>query len=128
MNTIQTKLDQMRTDNHQETGLTTCLDPQSSRKYAVLAKKAAKGQFEGDTADIRTMSNTIKTTIDRMIKEQSDDRFLTRVSLPRLPPAHRPVVMIHRSGVKAFVAENDAHSKESNFGYSRNKFGGFYNH
>ena len=110
-----------------ETGSTT-LDPQSNRKYAAIAKKAVRGKLDHDVNEVKTMSNTILTKINRMLKDQSDDRFLSKVSLPRLPPAHRPVISRIDPGKKVFVAENDAHSKESNFGFSRNKFGGFYNH
>jgi hypothetical protein len=118
----------MRIDGMRETGMTTLLDPQSSRKYTMLTKKALKGDVGTDAKEMKTMSNTIMTKINQMLTEQTDDGFLSRVSLPRLPVSHRPVVMVHKAGGKAFIAENDSHCKESNFGYSRNKFGGFYNH
>lgn len=128
-NSIQLKLDQMRSDRLRETGMsTTLLDPQSNRKYAAIAKKIYRGPLNCDINEVRSMSNTILTKINQMLKDQNDDKFLMRVSLPRLPPAHHPLIVRTSGGKNAFVAENDAHSKESNFGYSRNKFGGFYNH
>ena len=56
------------------------------------------------------------------------DTFFKNGALVKLPPIDMPTVWVVDPGRITFVALNDAHSKESNFGFSRNKFGGFYNH
>lgn len=56
------------------------------------------------------------------------DSFFKNGALIKLPPIQHPIVSVINVGKSIFIAANDAHSKESNFGYSRNKLGGFYNH
>jgi hypothetical protein len=39
-----------------------------------------------------------------------------------------PLVRFNVKGKKLLIAENDAHGREANFGYSRKDNGTFYNH
>ena len=125
---IQTKISALRVDKLRETGMKTILDPQSNRKYLTMIRKGIRGPIQQDHEEVKSLSNTIFTRINQMLKDQNDEKFLSRVSLPKLPPPHHPVICRVDGGRIAFIAHNDAHSKESNFGYTRNKFGGFYNH
>ena len=125
---IQDSLTKMREKQMRESGMNTILDPESNRKYLSFVKRGTRETIDKDVDEVNTLSNTIMSKINKIMKEQNDDKFLSRVSLPRLPPAWHPVISRIDVGRATFVAENDAHSKNSNFGYNRNKFGGFFNH
>lgn len=82
-----------------------------------------------DLDNVNRMSNAINSKISKlMMPDVSEDPFFRNGSLLKLPPVNRPVISLIDPGRITFVAANDAHSKESNFGYSRNKLGGFYHH
>ena len=61
-----------------------------------------------------------------MAQDPSYDKFFRNGALLTLPSINQPVVSVINTGRMTFVAKNDAHTKESNFGFSRNEFGGLY--
>ena len=64
-----------------------------------------------------------------MLKLQKDKNFLLVNRLIPVPViVQGPALQRHGSGKKFLIAENDAHLKETNVGYSRKANGTFYNH
>ena len=96
----------------------------------VRDKKAAKNipDLGAEVNNVTKLRTSINTKLNTIVNDPSYDKFYRNGALLSLPPVHLPVVSLIDPGRVTFVANNDSHSKESNFGYSRNKFGGFYNH
>lgn len=78
--------------------------------------------------NVSRMRASINSKLNSIATDPRFDRFFKNGALLTLPPVQHPVIRFVDPGRITFVAHNDAHSKESNFGYKRNDFGGFYNH
>ena len=75
------------------------------------------------------LTQTMRTNLDKMIKDQTDERFLRDAALPSVPSiSTNPRIVTITTGKSAFIASNDSHNKQSNNGFSRNALGGFYAH
>ncbi len=76
------------------------------------------------------MSVAISSNLNRLMSQQSERQFLSSAALPSVPrKVDGPVVVSHNSGARFIRAANDAHSRASNFGYSRKKENGqIYEH
>jgi hypothetical protein len=78
--------------------------------------------------NVTKMRASINTKLYSIAVDPKFDRFYKNGALLSLPPVNGPFIRRIDPGRISFVAHNDSHSKESNFGYSRNSFGGSYNH
>ena len=64
-----------------------------------------------------------------MLNLQRSSKFLDEAKLIPLPKqVNGPLIRFNFKGKKFTIAENDAHNREANFGYSRKSNGTFYNH
>ena len=75
------------------------------------------------------LTQTMRSNLDKMIKDQNDERFLKDAALPTVPKiSTNPRIVQINTGKSTFIASNDSHNKQSNNGFSRNALGGFYAH
>ena len=103
----------------------------SHSAYLKTNKKVLDSRVPDLSAEVKNVTKlraSINTKLNKISNDPSYDKFYRNGALLTLPPVHQPIVSLVDPGRITFVANNDAHTKESNFGYSRNKFGGFYNH
>jgi hypothetical protein len=79
--------------------------------------------------DMIEISRNIQTNIRSMLMMQTDKNFLSSKRLIPLPKIVRgPLVTKNSNGKQFLIAENSAHCRETNIGYSRKANGTFYNH
>ncbi len=76
--------------------------------------------------DVSKLRASINTKLNTIADDPKYDRFFRNGALMCLPKVNQPVISLVDPGRITFIAHNGAHSRESNFGYSRNEFGGFY--
>jgi hypothetical protein len=81
-----------------------------------------------DVNEVGRMAASLRSKFGKTKTIDEYDTFFKNGALLKLPPVHKPIVCVIDAGKTTFIAQNDAHSKESNFGFKRNEFGGFYNH
>jgi hypothetical protein len=75
------------------------------------------------------MSNAMENRMRQTLKEQTSEKFLRTMSLPRIPHQNtQPVIVRLLAGTTTYVAKNETHDKQANNGYSRNSLGGFFAH
>ena len=89
---------------------------------------ALRDALPTEVANVTKLRSAIDSKLNTINTDPRYDTFFRNGALITLPSIQQPVVRVIDPGRITFVANNDAHSKESNFGFSRNKFGGFYNH
>lgn len=77
---------------------------------------------------VNSMNCSLRSKLDKRSMRDDYDSFFKNGALMKLPSITQPLVNRINAGSTIFIANNDAHSKESNFGYKRNEFGGFYSH
>lgn len=104
------------------------LNPNQKKFTNAFAQNLGRDTFGSELDNLNKMTNAINSKLKRMTILEAEDTFFKNGALNKLPPIHNPIISRIDAGRITFVAGNDAHSKESNFGYSRNKLGGFYNH
>ncbi|CAI2375383.1 unnamed protein product [Moneuplotes crassus] len=88
--------------------------------------KTGGSNIEAAVKDVTKLRASINTKLNTIAQDSRYDKFFKNGALLCLPSVNQPVVTVVDPGRITFTAQNDAHSRESNFGYSRNKFGGFY--
>jgi hypothetical protein len=81
-------------------------------------------------ADVIKKSQEVAQTLRTTLKQQSNKAFLQSRKLPEVPrtrgePRVMPTIYVHNVAKRA---ENTAHNKVTNGGYSRPRYGGFYMH
>lgn len=109
-------------------GLNTRLHPTQKRITNAFAQNVGRNTIGSELDNLNKMTRAINSKLNRMTLAEAEDTFFKNGALIKLPPINKPMISCIDPGRITFVAANDAHSKESNFGYSRNKLGGFYNH
>ena len=125
---VQDSLNKVRQSNVHNYALNTKVSSMKQKPTVGRTKLGLAGTLNRDVNNVYRMSNAINSKLNTFMTDPSYDKFFKNGSLLKLPSVQRPVVSVVDAGRSTFVANNDAHCKEANFGYSRNKFGGFYNH
>uniref|UniRef100_A0A7S3N8E6 Uncharacterized protein n=1 Tax=Euplotes harpa TaxID=151035 RepID=A0A7S3N8E6_9SPIT len=115
----------LNTLGHKDRSIQDSLNKLREKKLRENGSTIAK-----EVQQVHKMNSSLKSKLrsSKFQNTEDYDSFFKNGALMKLPPVQRPVVCLVDAGRITFVAANDAHSKESNFGFSRNKFGGFYNH
>ncbi|CDW78541.1 UNKNOWN [Stylonychia lemnae] len=103
-------------------------DPFSKRNF-IRTQGAFRASGQESVEDMIMMSRTISQNLKTMLHQQRDSNYLTAnrlISVPKIVthPAQQKVSL----GKRFLIAENDAHQRETNTGYSRKANGTFYNH
>lgn len=97
-------------------------NPQNQKKFNGL------GSIQNDLNRFTQMRASMNTKLNTIMTDPSYDKFFKNGALLKLPTVQQPVIKVIDPGRISFVAQNASHSKESNLGFSRNNFGGFYMH
>eukprot|EP00347_Sterkiella_histriomuscorum_P024332 403331494 len=103
-------------------------DPYSKRNF-IRTQGAFRASGKESVEQMIQMSQTISSNLKTMLQQQKDPNYLTMnrmIPVPRIVthPACQKVGL----GKRFLIAENDAHQKETNTGYTRKANGTFYNH
>ena len=123
---LQNSINKIRTRGRKEE--VSLLNPNQKKITNAFAQNLGRDTLGFELDNLNKMSTAINSKLKRMTINEAEDTFFKNGALNKLPPVQNPIISRIDSGRTTFVAGNDAHSKESNFGYSRNKLGGFYNH
>lgn len=94
-------------------------DPYS--KVNLVRTQSALGFKKEETMrDIVLKSRQMQRNIDEMMKSQRDKKFLDRVGLVPVPKiVTHPTTCKAAAGVQFYRADNEAHCRNTNTGYSR---------
>ena len=77
-----------------------------------------------DNEETKQLAATIKQQVKTLQKKLSAEEKLPLIA----KNFYNPKIVTHNSGQRTFVANNDAHSKNTNNGFKRSTGGNFYSH
>ena len=103
-------------------------DPFGQRQ-TVRTQGAFRATGKESVQDMMMMSKSISSNLATLLKQQKNNQFLISNRMIQVPKiVTYPAVNKQVRGKKFLIAENDAHQRETNTGYSRKANGTFYNH
>ena len=103
----------------------------SERAKFVTSVKDTTFYPEKTDAETVEISQKVRTKVQLLIAQQSDQSHLAKQCLPPVPKVYAgPHIQnrVQNERNNAFVVTNDAHVRNANPGYKRNELGGFFCH